>query len=672
MKKLLINRWLKNYLFFLINLIIIEVLFIFLDGATISKSIVRIVLFNNILAVLLSFFMSFAKDKLNKILLAILLFIFTFYAFVQLGFNNFLGVYASFNTSSQLGAVIDYIREFILSFKWTYYLMFIPFILNIVLLFIIKKYNLKDDFKEKSKLQRFLTLLVLLIISSSLFYGSLKIKFLQNKYQMISNTNLFLNPNPPTMAVRQLGIMAFGISDIKTFIIPTAESRELLDYELKKQEEEYNIKYARVIDDTIFNQIIKDEKDEDYNTLNKYFINQSITPKNDYTGMFEGKNVIVIMMESVNDIIINEEYYPNFYKLYSEGWHWKNNYSPRNSCATGNNELSGLISQYTIYNMCTANNFKNNKYFTSMFNLFNNKGYYTASFHNYTEQYYYRATIHPNLGSQKYYGVESLKIPYSNEYRNWSSDADLMTKYLEIIDTYDKNVPFMNWITTVSSHQPYGVSSILGDKYYNMFKGKGYSSDLMRYMSKLKVVDDALGILINGLEERGILDDTVIVLYGDHYPYAISKDNINKVLNYNLDDYEVERVPFVIYNSKVSPTEYEDYTSYLNILPTIANLCNLDYDPRFYMGSDLLGDSYESKVVFADGSWKNEKVYYNASNGKLIKYQEDAYTEEEIMDITSKVRNQIDVSNRVIKSNYFNYLENKFKEYQNKEEETTE
>ena len=57
--------------------------------------------------------------------------------------------------------------------------------------------------------------------------------------------------------------------------------------------------------------------------------------------MFEGKNVIFIMMESVGELIINEEYFPNFYKMYNEGWVWTNNYSPRNSCATGNNEMSG-------------------------------------------------------------------------------------------------------------------------------------------------------------------------------------------------------------------------------------------------------------------------------------------------------------------------------------------
>ena len=78
--------------------------------------------------------------------------------------------------------------------------------------------------------------------------------------------------------------------------------------------------------------------------------------------MFEGKNLIVVMMESVNDIFINPELYPNFYKMLSEGWYFENNYSPRNSCATMNNEFSAMTSIYSIYNTCTASKYKNNTY----------------------------------------------------------------------------------------------------------------------------------------------------------------------------------------------------------------------------------------------------------------------------------------------------------------------
>ena len=659
MKETLKNRWLKNFLFLLLYFVIIEIIFTFIDGASISISITRIVAFDAILALIFSFINSFFKGKVNKILNAVLLFLVSFYAFIQLGFNNFLGVYASLNTSSQLGAVTDYVREFILSFRWTYYLMFIPFILSILLIFFFKVYKPGDN--KNSIVKKLIAFIVLLVISCGVFYGTLKIKFLQNKYQTISNVNLFKVPDPPTMAVRQLGILAFGISDVKNYFVPSASASETYYYE--KKVEEAPTDYSRNIDDSVMNEIIANEKNENYNSINKYFVTRSITPKNDYTGLFEDKNLIVIMMESVNDIIINEEYYPNFYKIYNDGWHWENNYSPRNSCSTGNNELSGLVSLYTIYNSCTANYYRRNKYFESMFNLFNNAGYYTTSYHNYTEGYYYRGTIHPNLGVQKYYGVQALKIPFQSYYRDWSSDADLMAKYLEIIDTFDKETPFMSWITTVSSHQPYSVSSILGDKYLSNFKDTGYPTDLKRYMSKVKELDLGLGILLKGLEERGILDDTVIVLYGDHYPYGLSKNTISKVLDYNLEEYEVERVPFVIYNSEQSASSFKEYTSYMNILPTLANLFDLNYDPRYYMGQDLFDKGYENKVVFADGSWKNDKVYYNAANGKLTTYEEGAYTDEEIMEITKRIRDQITISNKIIKSNYFEYLDKKIKEY---------
>lgn len=664
MKKLLIKKWLKNYLILFSVFFLIEIIFDLLEGFTLlSWSIVRIVLFNNIMALLFSFFICFFKDKIVMIINLVLTFFLSFYAFAQLGFYNYLGVYISLNTTSQLGAVLDYINEYFRSFKLSYYLIFIPFIILIVYYLGFKRFKSSEDFKEHKLFKRFIMLIIFLLISIGTYYSSLTLKFMKNKLQISSNLELFKNPSPPSIAVKQLGVFCFGVTDLKIHFFPYKETDRLIDYE-KEQSEKTD--YSREIDDNAFKSVIENEKSNTYKNLHNYFINQSITPRNEYTGLFEGKNLIVIMLESVNDIIIDENLYPNFYRLYNEGWYWKNNYSPRNSCSTGNNELSGMISLYSIYNSCTANYYKNNTYFTSIFNLFNNRGYYTASMHNYTEAYYSRRKIHTNLGSQKYYGVEDLKIKYQNEYRNWSSDADFMSKYLEIVSEYDKEVPFMTWLTTVSSHQPYSVSSILGDKYLYLFNDTNYPKDLKRYMSKLKELDNGLGILLDGLENQGILNDTVIVLYGDHYPYGLSKSTINKVLEYDLEDYEVERVPFIIYNSEQDPKIFNEYTSYINILPTIANLFNLEYDPRFYMGEDLLSDLYESKVVFADGSWKNDKVYYNAATGNIINYDEmNSMSNEEIMKITNEVKTQIDISNKVIKNNYFNYLEKALKSYKN-------
>lgn len=662
MKKKFCNKWLINTLIIFISIFMIEIFFKLLEANYLfTWSLLRIFISSLFISILIGFIDSFFKKKVNIIINTILIFGITIYSFAQLGFNNYLGVYMSLNTTSQLGAVVDYIGEYIRSFKLTYYLIFIPFILLVLFyIFLYKKITIELPNlakKEKSKLliKKLASFLLLEISLGFIYFASLVLPFMQNKYQLQSNLALFINPNVPSISIKQMGVIVFGLSDTRIKFFPVNEKTTFVNYQKSAQEK---TDYSRTIDDTIFESVIKDEKNQNYQNLNNYFISQPITDKNEYTGLFKDKNIILIMMESVNDIIINEELYPNFYKLYNEGWHWENNFSPRNSCATGNNELSGMTGLYSIYNSCTANVYKKNTYFTSIFNLFNNAGYYTTSMHNYTEAYYYRNTIHKNLGVQKYYGVQQLGINYRNEYRNWSSDADFMTKFLQIMDTFPEDKPYMTWLTTVTSHQPYSVSSIHGDKYLSLFKDYNYPTDLKRYMSKLKELDNGLGILLDGLEERNMLNDTVIVMYGDHYPYGLSNKAISNVLDYNLSDYEVERVPFVIYNSELTSKTYSEYTSYVNIVPTIANLYDLDYDPRFYAGSDILSKDYESMVVFADGSWKNEHAYYNASNSHLTSFNDGYYTDEDITKINEKINLKINISNTAIKNNYFNYLEN--------------
>lgn len=628
----------------------IEVLFKIIGGLSVFNfSLIRIFLYINILTAILTFILNLLPDLIRKIVLAIIALFSTGYAAAQLGFMNFLGVYISFQTSSQLGAVVDYIIDFIKSFKFIYYLEFIPFILTTIYLFKFDKSSSKLNIRVSAIISAFI-----LLITVPLFYFTVVNKKFQNKLQTVSNKTLFLTANNPSYAIDQFGTNGFLFLDVKQLIIPH-EVEELYIVKKKDKPEKEQNDLTRKIDDSIWKLVSNDEKNNTYLTLNDYFMNQSITDKNEYTGLFQDKNLIVIMMESVNDILINPEYYPNFYKLITEGWNFENYYSPRNSCATINNEFSGMTSLYSISNMCTANNYKNNIYPNSIFNLFNDKNYVTFSLHDYTEAYYARSTIHKNMGSGEYFGIQKLGIPWKDEYEEWANDDEFIESYLKILDDKMENEEhFMSWLTTVTSHQPYSISSSAGDKYYSMTDGTNYPKDIRRYMSKLKVLDDGLGILLQGLEERNILDDTVIVLYGDHYPYGLSTTNINKVLDYDTSkDNTASKVPFVIYNSKMEPKVYSKYTTYVNILPTLANLFNLDYDPRLYVGTDLFDKDYESLVVFADGSWKNEFAYYDASKNKVKYYQEDVYTEEDINRITTEVATKLNVSKMAITSNYF-------------------
>ena len=637
-----------------------------------SYPTLRILISTIFLSSFIGYLLSFVGKIPARIIMGLVIFLTNFYAYLQLGFNNFLGVYMSFGTSSQLGAVVDYIKDFLHSIKYIYYTCYIPFILVLVYLILFEKklYNenrsniTKEDKQHKFYLKTINFVGVALVLIT-LYYLSISLRFMQNDLQLTPNKDLIVNPSVPSTAIQEFGTTVFCLGDIKVTLFPIDEK---LAYERNNKNSSSNNNstdpdYKRVIDDTAWEKVIASEKNNTYNTLNNYFISQPITDKNEYTGMFAGKNVIIIMMESIGDMFINPELFPNFYKMYTEGWHWENNFSPRNSCATGNNEMSGMLSLYSINNNCTANNYRKNTYFESIFNVYNNAGYRTTSMHDYTEAYYYRSTIHQNMGSGKYYGVKDLGIKYSGEYVNWASDDDFMDKAVDILTNTDDERPFMTWLTTVSAHQPYSASSILGDKYLNDFSNLKYPTELKRYLSKAKVTDDGLGTLLRKLEEKGILNDTIIVMYGDHYPYGLRKSTIKNIITYDLDDYEVERVPFVIYNPTMEPKTFSEYTSYINILPTLANLSGLEYDPRFYMGTDLLSKDYESLVVFADGSWKNERAYYNAANGRVKNYTDNPYSSDEIKGINEKVSYQMKMSSLAIKNNYFKYLEEELSKY---------
>lgn len=643
-----INKFFYNNIILTTTIFLIEIIFKLINHQNIiNVSTIRILFSTIIISLIISYIELYLKEKNQKILNIIIIFIITIYSFLQAGFNNFLGVYISFNVTSQAGAVTGYIIDFIKSFYWYYYLILIPFIMLIIYYKFLEN-KIKLRFKKSSKLENTLALISFLLVFGFLYNLTISVDAFQNKLQAINNKDLFNNPSNPSLAIREFGSTMFGILDIKNSLIKS-DTETIID----KPNNSTNT------NDTKWLELIKNEEDLTLNYLNEYFINNKKTSKNSYTGLFEDKNLIVIMMESVDDIFINEDLYPNFYRLLSSGYYFKNNYSPRNSCATGNNELSGMIGLYSIYNKCTANTYSSNIYPYSIFNLFNNKGYKTTSMHNYTEKYYQRREIHTNMGSKRYYDVDDLKLTYNTKYEEWSSDKDFMTQVVNILNGYSKSDKFMTWLTTVTSHQPYG-SSIYGDKYLYLFEGHEYDDyniKLKRYMSKLKVLDDGLGVLLRGLEKQGKLDNTVIMLYGDHYPYGLANNILEEALPYSIEEkYENERVPFVIWSNDSEATTYTKYTSYVNLLPTVANLFNLDFDPRYSTGEDLFSSDYQSIVVFADGSWKNEIAFYNASNDNITYYTDKEYTIEQIIKINEDVNNKIKYSNLAIQHDYFNYL----------------
>ncbi len=662
---------LKNYLILMITLFSIELVLRPLVGFQFFDwSLLRIFIFINFISLVFSMLFSLLPRLLTKILIFITVIAVSVDTFFQIGFNNSIGTFMSLNSSSQLDKVTSYIVDYVTSYSWYFYLILAPLLLFILYYIIFDKKVTRR--LNRPKFKSYLLSIIWAMILGGLFFSTLIVGFMQNKYQILSNKELFHYPETPSICVNQFGIIGFTLIDFKASLLNAEPVKSIS--ETKNNNSNVVNENTRIINDTAWNEVIANENTSSYKTLNEYFINREITPRNEMTGYFKDKNLIVILMESVNNIpFLYPEYFPTLNKMYNEGWSWVNNYSPRNSCATGNNEMTVMSSLYTINNSCTANVYKNNVYPEGIFNLFNNEDYYTSSYHNYADHYYYRKTIHPNMGSQKYYNAYDLGISVNPVYQEWPSDVELFTNSQPYYMNENK---FMTFFSTVTSHRPYTLSSEYGDKYLDMFEDLDLSKAAKRYLSKIKELDDALSILLDELDDTGKLDDTVIVLFADHYPYGLSDSNIASFLGDEaLEEKERDRTPFIIYNTTIEPKKYEDYTTLMNILPTIANLFDADYDPRLYMGEDLFNPDYESLAIFTDGSWVNETAFYNASNSKLIyKNPTNTLSDDYVISLNREINDKINMSNLAVKKDYFNYLFDERSKYEVEipvEEETT-
>lgn len=676
-KKFIKNRVVLNTIILTIFTFLTEMVVRIFTGAPFNDfAVLRILLSSLILGLFISFIGHFLPKLGQRILNIIYCLFIGIYEFAEFGLSSYIGFFMGIGNADQGTKVGEFIKDFFSSYKPVHYTILIPLIIFLIYYLVFDRLVNKNTKRntEMNMLQKVyieVVTVVIIVLLSGCYYATIRLDNFRNKLQTESNYSLWLYPENSNLTVNNFGVAVFGFCDIKASIlgidadyVMNLESANPKIEAPKKEEEVVPEDMERKIDDTAWKSLASSTNDSTYKTLNNYFMNRQITPKNEYTGLFEGKNLIIIMMESVNEIAIyNKEYFPTLYKMYHEGISFKNNYSPRNNCSTGNNEFTVLSSLFTINNTCTANAYASNKYPEAVFNVFNNAGYKTSGYHDYTQKFYKRAKTIPNLGANKYYGVEDLKMPYSTDY----TEADDKDMFIAAQKYYMDEDKFMAYFATVTPHQSYIDSQICSDRYYDKYRDLGYSSNLSRYLSKLQVMDEAFAELLSELDKKGKLEDTVIAVFGDHFPYGLADSQINEYFNRNNAGYtinrnstankNVDKTPMFIYNSGSEPLVVEDYTTIIDLLPTLLNLFNLDYDPRLYLGTDVFSKSHASRAVFADGSWTNERGYYHAPNSSM-KYLDgaDAYSNEELMYINQEISTRQKMSASAIKSNYFNYL----------------
>ena len=336
-------------------------------------------------------------------------------------------------------------------------------------------------------------------------------------------------------------------------------------------------------------------------SMGRFFSAKEPTQKNEYTGMFAGKNLILITAESFSPYVISEELTPTLYRLSHEGFVFDNYYQPGWGQSTTGGEfavMTGLIPTWINNNVSFYISAHNAMPF-ALGNQFAALGYTTKAWHNNSYTYYDRDKTHPNLG-YNFIGVgNGLTLNVGNVASCWPySDLEMMEKTVDtyLTDWQTNGTPFHAYYMTVSGHAnwSWGNSMAAKNKDVAVAAYPNLPQPIQGYIAANLELETALTYLLDRLTAANALDDTVICMSTDHYPYALVEETadyyqlLSGVKDTEQDTSRYRNTLILWCGSMEQPVNVSIPCSAVDIVPTLSNLFGLSYDSRLLSGRDVL------------------------------------------------------------------------------------
>lgn len=598
----------QNLLFYYILFIIYEEFVLScLLFKTFPTSIWLIALFSIPIAILFNIFSSIFKPIINKIITyCITIFIIILFGAQIVYYSMYESVLSFYSivNGGQVTEFMDVIFDMILR-NWYGILLFTLPLIVLIILHKTKLINFEKRNLKETAIKAGILILVQIV-------AILCVNFI-NTDDIYSNKNLYYKTHVPKLTTKRMGFITAMRIDLQRFVFGFEEELyvDALSGPDNSKEQEYNI---TEID---FNKLIENEQDKAIKEIHEYFANEQPTNKNQYTGMFKGKNLVVLVGESFSSLAIREDLTPNLYKLYKEGFQFNNFYTPIFPISTADGEYmtdTALIPKEGVWSFKEiAGNYMPYSYA----NVFEKLGYTSNAYHNHTATFYERDKYINTMGYNSYLAV-GTGLEDRMDTSKWpNSDYEMINVTTK---DYINNDKFLAYYMTVSGHLNYTkIGNCMVQKNWDAVKNLPYSDKAKSYLAANIELDKAVGELIKNLQEAGKLEDTVIVISGDHYPYGLTLDEINELSTYERDDtFEKYHAPLLIWSGSMKePIKVDKIGSSLDVLPTVLNLFGVEYDSRLLIGRDILSNA-EPLVIFSDRSFITDKGKYNAITGEFI------------------------------------------------------
>lgn len=643
----------KKMLIIFLNLLYLELIYhLFIFNSFKLKHIFLITIFTVLSTIFIDLITSLFTKKVNKWLMIIINCFLSVLFIAQIINYRFYGNVISIYSIIHGGQVFGFLSA-IFSVLWQNITCVILLLIPIPLYIIFNKKIETDNLSWKVILKKNCLLIIVFILSL--------LSLQTDKKEIYSAKNLYYYRHAPLETVKKLGMLTTLRLDLERTITGFEENlTKVTDLNLPEVKEdtknEDKIKYN--IEDIDFLKLAEEETKTEIKNIHYYMANETPTKQNKYTGMFKDKNLIVITAEAFSPIAINEALTPTLYKLVNQGFTFTNFYSPIYYVSTSDGEyvsLTSLLPKESVWSF-----YKSSKnYLPYVYgNVFKNLGYETYAFHDGQYKYYDRNLSHPNMG-YKYMacgnGLEKLM-----NCKKWpQSDLEMINA---TFDMYSNEEKFVAYYMSISGHLEYNFyGNNMANKNKALVADTEYSDKIKAYIACQIELDKALEELINKLKEKDILDDTVIVLSADHYPYGLTNDDINSVTPLEDAKFDIHKNNLIIWSNTMKKNiKIDKIAESLDILPTILNLFGINYDSRLLIGKDILSDT-DGLVILNDRSWITKYGKYNASTQKFTSLTEEEIPENYVNKINEIVANKFVISKNILDTNYYKHV---FKEEQ--------
>lgn len=407
--------------------------------------------------------------------------------------------------------------------------------------------------------------------------------------------------------------------------------------------------------------------DEVLISMNEYVKSTPASSQNEYTGLFKGKNLIMICAEAFSHAAVSEELTPTLYRLTHNGFYFSNYYQPSWNGSTSTGEYSMLMGIAPLMDVRTMPATEGHNLYFTMGNQLHRLGYTGDAFHNGGYEYYSRHLTHENLGYDKYVALGSGMEDLS---RWWPTDSEM---FEGTIPTYIDEQPFSVYYMTGTGHFPYTADNLVTLEYIDHVRevfGDTYKDKTLYYLCYQLELEKSLTILVEQLEAKGIADDTVICITSDHYPYGLEhsstygnkEDYIEDLYGYYPEnDWERDQNGWILWSGCLE-NEYKDLaceisepTYSLDILPTLSNLFGLEYDSRLLVGRDVFSDA-APLALWVNYSWVTDKGKYDANTDTFYPNEGVAVSERYVRLMKQNVANKLSFSGKILDYDYYNLL----------------